>query len=112
MFEQIKSPQVGITLDSGHLHSSGVDWKGLINRYPERIYNFHVKDHVGTQSVPLGTGEIDLRGYIEELHAIGYEGALAVELEVIDPENLPRYCAEAFVYLHDLVKNVTGKFPD
>jgi sugar phosphate isomerase/epimerase len=112
IFEQIESPQVGITLDSGHFHSAGVDWKSLIHRYPKRIYNFHVKDHVGTQSVPLGTGEIDLRGYIEELHAIGYEGALAVELEVTDPENLPRYCAEAFVYLRDLVKNVTGRFPD
>ena len=112
IFEQIKSPQVGITLDSGHFHSSGVDWKSLIHRYPERIYNFHVKDHMGMQSVPLGIGEIDLRGYIEELHAIGYEGALAVELEVTDPENLPRYGAEAFVYLRDLVRNVTGKFPD
>jgi len=112
IFEQIESSQIGITLDSGHLHLAGVDWKSLIHRYPERIYNFHVKDHKGTQSVPLGTGEIDLRGYIEELHAIGYEGALAVELEVADPENLPRYCAEAFVYLRDLVKEVTGKFPD
>ena len=112
IFDQIESPQVGITLDSGHFHSSEVDWKSLIKRYPERIYNFHVKDQMGMQSVPLGTGEIDLRGYIEELHAIGYEGALAVELEVTDPENLPRYCAEAFVYLRDLVKNVTGKFPD
>jgi len=112
IFEQIKSPQVGITLDSGHFHSSGVDWKSLIHRYPDRIYNFHVKDHISTQSVPIGTGEIDLRGYIEELHAIGYEGALAVELEVIDPENLPRYCTEAFVYLRNLVKSVTGNFPD
>jgi len=112
IFEQIKSPQVGITLDSGHFHASGVDWKSLIHRYPDRIYNFHVKDHLGTQSVPLGTGEVDVRGYIEELHAIGYEGALAVELEVTDPENLPRYCAEAFVYLRDLAKNVTGKVPD
>jgi sugar phosphate isomerase/epimerase len=112
IFEQIKSPQLGITLDSGHFHSAGVDWKSLIRRYPKRIYNFHIKDHIGMQSVPLGTGEIDLRGYIEELHVIGYEGALAVELEVIDPENLPRYCAEAFVYLRDLVKNVTGKFPE
>ena len=112
IFDQIKSSQVGITLDSGHFHSAGVDWKRLIDCYPERIYNFHVKDHLGMQSVPLGTGEIDLRGYIEELHAIEYEGALAVELEVTDPENLPRYCAEAFVYLRDLVKNVTGKFPD
>jgi Sugar phosphate isomerases/epimerases len=112
IFEQIESPQVGITLDSGHFHSAGVDWKSLIHRYPKRIYNFHVKDHIGTQSVPLGTGEIDLHGYIEELHAIGYEGALAVELEVVDPENLPRYCEEAFVYLRYLVKNVTGTFPD
>lgn len=112
IFEQIESPQVGITLDSGHFHSAGVDWKSLIRHYPDRIYNFHVKDHIGMQSVPVGTGEIDLRGYIEELHAIGYEGALAVELEVIDPENLPRYCTEAFIYLRDLVKNVTGTFPD
>ena len=112
IFGQIESPQVGITLDSGHFHSAGVNWKSLINSYPERIYNFHAKDHVGMQSVPLGTGEIDLRGYIEELHVIGYEGALAVELEVVDMENLPRYCSEAFVYLRDLVKEVTGKFPD
>jgi len=112
IFEEIESPQVGITLDSGHFHSAEVDWKGLIHRFPERIYNFHVKDHVGTQSVPLGTGEIDLRGYIEELNAIGYEGALAVELEVVDPENLPRYCSEAFSYVRELVKDVTGKFPE
>lgn len=111
IFDQIESPQVGITLDSGHFHSAGVDWKRLIHRYPERIYNFHVKDHVGTQSVPLGAGEVDLYGYIEELHAIGYEGALAVELEVVDPENLPRYCAQAFVYLRDLVKEITGQAP-
>ena len=112
IFEQVQSPQVGITLDSGHFHSAGVDWKRLIRRFPERIYNFHVKDHVGTQSVPLGSGEIDLRGYIEELHAIGYQGALAVELEVVDPENLPRYCGEAFVYLQELVEGVTGQIPD
>ena len=98
IFAQIESPQVGITLDSGHFHSAGVDWKRLIHRFPERIYNCHVKDHIGTQSVPLGAGEMDLRGYIQELDAIGYEGALAVELEVADPENLPRYCADAFRY--------------
>jgi len=112
IFAQIDSSQVGITLDSGHLHSAGVDWRSLIRKYPERIYNFHVKDHVEKQSVPLGMGAIDLGGYIEELHAIGYEGALAVELEVKDPENLPRYCADAYIYLRNLVKDVTGQYPD
>ena len=112
IFDQIESSQVGITLDSGHFHSAGVDWKRLIQRFPERIYNFHVKDHIGNQSVPLGAGEVDLHGYIEALHSIGYEGALAVELEVADPENLPRYCAEAFIYLRDLVVEITGQLPE
>jgi len=112
IFDQVESSQVGITLDSGHFHSAGVDWRSLIRRFPERIYNFHVKDHVGTQSVPLGAGEIDLRGYIEELDSIGYEGALAVELEVADPENLKHYSAEAYLYLRKLVLEVTGQLPE
>ncbi len=112
IFDQIESSQVGITLDSGHFHSAGVDWKRLIHRFPGRIYNFHVKDHIGTQSLPLGAGEVDLRGYIEALCDIDYEGALAVELEVSDPENLPRYCSEALIYLRDLVVEVTGRLPE
>jgi sugar phosphate isomerase/epimerase len=112
IFAEIKSPQVGITLDSGHFHAAHVDWQRLIDRYADRIYNFQVKDHIGTQSVPIGAGEVDLRGYIKALDDIGYEGALALELEVEDPENLPRYVAEAYVHLRDLVLDVTGELPD
>lgn len=111
IFGRIQSHQVGITLDSGHFHSAGVDWRLVIERYQDRIYNFQVKDHVGTQSVRIGAGEVDLKGYIEALHSINYEGALALELEVEDPENLPQYCAEAFIYLRDLVQEVTGVLP-
>ena len=100
---------MGITVDTGHFYSAGVDWRPFVHRYAERIYNVHVKDHVGTQSVPLGRGQVDLRGYLEELDAINYQGALAVELEVADPENLPRYCAEAYTYLDKLVQQVTGQ---
>jgi len=112
ILSEINTPKVGITIDVGHFHSAGVDWRALIHAYPDRIYNIHVKDHVGTQSVPIGAGEIDLRGLIEELHAIDYSGPLAVELEVVDPENLPRYCAEAYTYLRDLVKSVSGRLPE
>ncbi len=44
-------------------------------------------------------------------HTINYQGPLALELEVEDWENLPRYCAEAYTYLRDLVKDVTGIVP-
>lgn len=107
----IDSPQVGITLDSGHFHSANVDWRQVIERHPERILNFHVKDHISVQSVAIGVGEIDLRAYIEALHEIDYEGALAVELEVSDFENLIRYGAEAYTYLYDMVVDVTAEPP-
>lgn len=111
IFGQIASTLVGITIDAGHFHSAGVDWRPFVRKHADLIWNFHVKDHIGTLSVPLGQGEVDLRGYIQELHAIDYEGALAVELEVEDPENLPRYCADAFTYLDELVREVTGQAP-
>src|SRR5262249_56829518 len=112
IFAEIDSPQVGITLDSGHFHSAAVDWRRLIARFSDRILNFHVKDHLGTQSVPLGAGEVDLRGYLEALLGIGYQGALAVELEVADLENLPRYTAEAYDTMRQLVVEVTGDYPE
>lgn len=111
IFGRIDTPQVGITLDSGHFHSAGTDWRKVIDKYTDRIYNFHVKDHIGTQSVAIGAGEIDLRAYFETLHQIDYKGALAVELEVEDFENLLRYGEEAFVYLRNLVTEITGSSP-
>lgn len=101
----ITTEQLGITIDTGHFHEAGVDWKALIRKYPDRIYNVHVKDHVGSQSVPIGKGEIDMAGLINELRAIGYRGPLAVELEVKDPENLPLYVSDAYQYLSDLICN-------
>lgn len=102
IFAHITTEQIGITIDTGHFHEAGVDWKGLIRKYPDRIYNVHVKDHIGSQSVPIGEGEIDMPGLLHELRAIEYCGPLAVELEVEDPENLPRYVADAYQYLSRL----------
>ena len=103
IFAHITTKQIGITIDTGHFHEASVDWKGLIRKYPDRIYNVHVKDHVGHQSVPIGEGEIDMPGLLHELRTIDYRGPLAVELEVEDPENLPRYVADAYQYLSGLI---------
>ena len=103
IFAHITTEQIGITIDTGHFHEADVDWKGLIRKYPDRIYNVHVKDHIGSQSVPIGEGEIDMPGLLHELRTINYHGPLAVELEVKDPENLPRYVADAYQYLSGLI---------
>lgn len=112
IFGEIDDPQVGITIDCGHLHSAQVDWKALIRDYADKIINVHLKDHSGTQSVPIGEGEIDIRGLIEVLAEIEYQGVLALELEVEDPINLPRYIREARELLLNMVHEVTGTWPD
>lgn len=103
IFAALPTDRLGITVDVGHFHAAGVDWRALIRKYPEKIYNVHVKDHLGSQSVGIGRGEIDLPGLVAVLKEVGYAGPLAVELEVADPENLPRYVQEAYDYLAPLV---------
>jgi len=105
IFTEIDSPQIGITIDTGHFHAAGVDWKAIIRQYADKIYNIHLKDMVGTQSVPIGEGEVDLPGLIEELRAIGYQRALALELEVVDHQNLPQYVHQAYQYSTNLLSD-------
>ncbi|NQU76590.1 MAG: sugar phosphate isomerase/epimerase [Planctomycetes bacterium] len=109
IFERIDNPKLGITVDTGHFHAAGVDTKALIRKYARKIWNIHLKDHVGTQSVAIGAGEIDLEGIFRTLNEINYDGALALEIEPEDTDNLPRYVTEAYEYLQKLIEKATGK---
>jgi len=106
-FEQIVSaiddPRLGLCVDTGHFHSAGVDTPALIRHFADRIYAVHFKDHIGTVSVGIGRGEIDLRKEVEALEEIGYQGGLTIELEVEDPLNLPQYTEEAYLYVNGLL---------
>ncbi len=95
--------RLGLCVDTGHFHSAAVDTLGFIRRHASRIYNVHLKDHLGTVSVGIGRGEIDLAAVVDVLRKVGYTGGLTVELEVEDHENLPRYTQEAYVYLSGLL---------
>jgi len=109
IFDHIDSPQIGITVDTGHFHAAEVDTIALIREFGGKVLNTHLKDHVGKQSVPIGEGEIDLRGIVRALDSIGYEGALAIEIEPKDPEKLPGYARDAYVYMRNIVKELTGQ---
>ena len=109
IFERIDHPQLGITVDTGHFHAAGVDTRAFIRKYAGKVWNIHLKDHIGTQSVAIGEGEIDLRGIFAQLNEVGYEGALALEIEPEDPDNLPRYVAEAYTYLKNVLTDVLGE---
>lgn len=103
VLDEVDDPRVGICVDTGHFHSANVDTVALIRHFAPRIYAVHLKDHLGPVSVGIGRGEIDLATEIAALREIDYQGTLTVELEVNDPENLPRYTEEAYIYLHGLL---------
>jgi sugar phosphate isomerase/epimerase len=103
ILDRFPDPRVGVCVDTGHFHSAGVDTVGFIRRFASRIYAVHLKDHIGAVSVGIGRGEIDLAAIIAALRQAGYTRGLTVELEVQDPENLPRYTEEAFIYTSGLL---------
>jgi len=103
VLDAVADPRVGICVDTGHFHSAEVDTVAVIRRFAPRIYAVHLKDHIGTASVGIGRGEIDLPSIIAALREVGYQGGLTLELEVEDPENLPRYTEEAYIYLSGLL---------
>ena len=99
----VTDPRVGLCVDTGHFHSAQVDTVAFIHRHASRIYAVHLKDHIGTVSVGIGRGETDLPATIAALQATHYPGGLTLELEVEDPEHLPRYTEEAYIYLKGML---------
>jgi sugar phosphate isomerase/epimerase len=92
--------EFGFTVDPSHLHWQGVDPAEFVRRFPDRIYHAHVKDLAltlngrtgllngysgpgdvrrGWEFRAPGHGGVDWESFIRALHAVGYDGPLAVE---------------------------------
>lgn len=99
VLEGIGDPRMRALLEVGHFHTAGVPWRRAAEALEGRIALVHFKDQIGPQSVPLGTGEIDLPGLFDWLRAREYRGDYVLEMEVADSENTLRYLASAVRYL-------------
>lgn len=86
-------------LEVGHFHAAGVHWLDGAEYLGDCITLVHIKDQVGRQSVPYGTGEVDLPGLFAYLHDRGYGGDYVVEMEVEDRERTMDYLDDALDYL-------------
>jgi len=101
VLDGIGDPRVQCLLEVGHFHSVGVPWQEGYEALAGRVRHVHIKDQIGAQSVPFGTGEIDLPGLFERLVADGYHGDVVVEMEVADRENTLRYLGDALSYVKE-----------
>ncbi len=99
VIEGIGDPRMKTLLEVGHFHTMGVSWREGCDFLGDSIALVHVKDQIGPQSVPFGTGEIDLAALFAHMDAAGYAGDFVIEMEVKDTENTLRYLADALEFL-------------
>ncbi|WP_435526829.1 sugar phosphate isomerase/epimerase family protein [Microbacterium aurantiacum] len=80
--------------DTAHLAAGGGDPVALIKRYADRLAHVHLKDwdYGARRFLPLGEGDLDMRGIVAAIRAVGYDSWLVVELDYYD--GMPRAAAE------------------
>ena len=75
----LEDTDVPLLLDTGHLLAAGVDPAQALRDWRDRIDYVHIKDVDLSRNAfcELGTGDVDLRGFLAELE--GYDGWLVAE---------------------------------
>jgi sugar phosphate isomerase/epimerase len=68
ILRRLGSPHLGALLDIGHAHTWGLDLREYVKSLVDYIILFHLHDNRGQddEHLPLGRGNIDLRGIVEE----------------------------------------------
>ena len=89
--EQLGHPRLGLLLDVGHCLISGEDAAAVVRRAGERLGYVHLDDNDGAGDLhwPLFTGsltESQLADTMRMLQAIGYRGAISLELNPMNTD--------------------------
>lgn len=103
MFRLVPNKNFGLNFDPSHLYYQLIDYIPLIDKYKDRIFHVHAKDaelfedqlaYYGIYNSHFrkegegwwrfrmpGLGKVDLKGMVEALRAIGYDGVISIEHE-------------------------------
>ena len=94
-FDKIKNmdKRVGLCMDIGHTQRSGQSPAEQIEKYADRMMDFHVKDvseaSAKGSGVVIGTGVIDIPAVMKALAKINYSGVAAFEYEKDGKDPMP-----------------------
>jgi sugar phosphate isomerase/epimerase len=82
LFDKVKHPNFGLTLDIGHLHCQGEPIVDNLRRWRSRLWNIHIEDmRRGVhEHLMFGEGEIDFPPAMRAIREINYAGGVHVEL--------------------------------
>jgi hexulose-6-phosphate isomerase len=80
LLENIGLDYIQANYDIGNSASLGFDPKEELEAYGLKILNVHVKDRkLGSTTVPLGTGNANIKYVFQKLQEIGYSGGLTMQ---------------------------------
>ena len=80
LLENIGLDYIQANYDIGNSASLGFDPKDELEAYGLKILNVHVKDRkLGSTTVPLGTGNANIKYVFQKLQEIGYSGGLTMQ---------------------------------
>ena len=114
-FEQVGTDNLGVNLDTANLILYGkanpVDALDVFGSY---VRNLHAKDglyptcghDLGTET-PIGQGKVDFPALFEKLHALGYDGVVTIEREIIGEQQTIDILASK-AYLQAVIDRVYG----
>lgn len=101
MFRLVPNKNFGLNFDPSHLYPQLIDYNALIKQFKDRIFHVHAKDaemfddklaYYGIHDAYFGVdgywrfrmpglGKVDLKGMVEALKEIGYDGVVSIEHE-------------------------------
>ena len=96
LFNEVDSPFVGMTLDTGHAHVTG-NTRAYLELFGKRIHYFHLDDNDGfnDQHLPPASGSIDWELLFRQMAYYGVEGSFSIEFN-------ERYVESELPMLRDL----------
>ena len=82
LVDRINDPDVGICIDTGHAHLSGIDVGAFIRTVGKRLKCTHIDDNRrdGDTHLPPYFGTVDWADTVDALREIGYRGDFSFEL--------------------------------
>ncbi len=110
LLDHVDSDNLGIVLDTGHLHAQKEILPLSVEKLGKKIYYLHVSDNDGkiNKHLGLGKGNIDWEGVFLALKKHGFDGY--VGLDIGNVEDLEREVIESKKFLEELFDRLEIKY--
>ncbi len=106
LLDHVNSDNLGIVLDTGHLHAQKEILPLSVEKLGKKIYYLHVSDNDGkvNEHLGLGKGNIDWEGVFLALKKHGFNGYVGLDIGNVD--DLDREVMESKRFLEELLERL------